>query len=135
MTTDEKRNAIEEWCKAQGYGSCTECPHDVFGFCGSYSLKNSPKEIIDKWYDKFFPSRNIENDNVNHPTHYETGKFECIDVMIETQGIEAVKNFCICNAFKYLYRHGRKNGIEDIKKANWYLSKYIELSEGECDEK
>ena len=29
-------------------------------------------------------------DNVNHPSHYETGKFECIDVMLETQGIEAV---------------------------------------------
>lgn len=27
-------------------------------------------------------------DNVNHPAHYETGKFECIDVMVETQGVE-----------------------------------------------
>lgn len=42
------------------------------------------------------------NDNVNHPMHYETGKFECIEVMLETQGKEAVQNFCICNAFKYL---------------------------------
>ncbi len=70
-------------------------------------------------------------DNVNHPKHYETGKFECIDVMVETQGVDAVKDFCICNAFKYLYRHKNKNGVEDIKKANWYLKKYIELSEGE----
>lgn len=70
-----------------------------------------------------------EQDTVNHPSHYETGKFECIDVMIETQGIEAVQDFCICNAFKYLYRHNRKNGIEDIKKAKWYIDKYIELSE------
>lgn len=68
-------------------------------------------------------------DNVMHPSHYETGKFECIDVMVETQGVEAVKDFCICNAFKYLYRHGRKNGLEDIKKAQWYLSKYVELEE------
>ena len=35
-------------------------------------------------------------DNVNHPAHYETGKFECIDVMIETQGVEATMNFCVC---------------------------------------
>ena len=69
------------------------------------------------------------NDNVNHPLHYETGKFECIDVMLETQGLEAVKNFCICNAFKYIYRHNNKNGLEDVKKAKWYLDKYIELSE------
>ena len=69
------------------------------------------------------------NDNVNHPSHYETGNFECIDVMVETQGKEAVMDFCICNAFKYIYRHNNKNGVEDIKKAKWYLDKYIELSE------
>lgn len=51
-------------------------------------------------------------DNVNHPAHYETGKFECIEVMLETQGVEAVLNFCQCNAFKYLYRAKRKNGLE-----------------------
>ena len=39
-------------------------------------------------------------DNVNHPAHYETGKFECIDVMVETQGVEATQNFCVCNALK-----------------------------------
>jgi len=67
-------------------------------------------------------------DNVNHPSHYETGKFECIDVMCEALGADAVKDFCLCNAFKYIYRHKRKNGDEDIKKAQWYLNKYIELS-------
>lgn len=70
-----------------------------------------------------------ETDNVNHPSHYETGKYQCIDVMEETQGTEAVKDFCICNAFKYIYRHSNKNGLEDVKKAVWYLNKYIELSE------
>lgn len=68
-------------------------------------------------------------DNVNHPSHYETGNFECIEVMIETQGKEAVMDFCVCNAFKYIYRHNNKNGVEDIKKAKWYLDKYIELAE------
>ena len=68
-------------------------------------------------------------DNVNHPSHYETGNFECIDVMIETQGKEAVMDFCVCNAFKYIYRHNNKNGVEDIKKAKWYLDKYIEWAE------
>ena len=68
-------------------------------------------------------------DMINHPTHYETGKFECIEVMVETQGVEAVQDFCICNAFKYLYRHRRKNGKEDIEKARWYINKYLELEE------
>lgn len=79
--------------------------------------------------DKGF-SKPFKPDVVNHPSHYETGTFECIDVMLETQGKEAVMDFCLCNAFKYLYRHKRKNGVEDIKKAKWYINKYIELAEG-----
>ena len=69
------------------------------------------------------------SDPVNHPAHYETGKYQCIDVMQEVFGREAVKNFCICNAFKYLWRSDRKNGREDIEKASWYLKRYLELTE------
>lgn len=61
------------------------------------------------------------SDNINSPAHYKTGGFQCIDIMLETQGIDSVKHFCKCNAFKYLYRSDIKNGLEDIKKAEWYL--------------
>ena len=71
-------------------------------------------------------------DVVNHPSHYESGQFECIEVMMETQGKIAVQSFCICNAFKYLYRHRNKNGLEDVKKALWYINKFIELEESKC---
>lgn len=68
-------------------------------------------------------------DNVNHPAHYELpGGIECFDVLLATQGLDAVKSFCICNAMKYLFRRNRKNGDEDVKKAAWYIAKYIELS-------
>ena len=70
-----------------------------------------------------------EYDVVNSPEHYTSGSVECIDAMVETQGIEAVIGFCICNAFKYLWRHNMKNGIEDVKKASWYLNKAIQLYE------
>ena len=81
------------------------------------------------WIPSMWEAAVKEKDNVNHPSHYETGKFECIDVMVETQGVEAVKAFCVCNAFKYLYRHKNKNGIEDVKKAIWYLNKLVDLEE------
>lgn len=87
-----------------------------------FLLKQNEKKVLEL-------CGGIETDNVNHPSHYETGKYQCIDVMEETQGTEAVKDFCICNAFKYIYRHSNKNGLEDVKKAVWYLNKYIELSE------
>ena len=70
-----------------------------------------------------------EFDVVSRPAHYAKTSIECIDAMIETQGVEAVKAFCVCNAFKYLWRHNEKNGDEDIKKANWYLNKAVELME------
>lgn len=68
-----------------------------------------------------------KNDPVNHPTHYNQGDIECIDAMIAAKGIEAVINFCECNAFKYIWRCDHKNGIEDIEKAIWYERKTVEL--------
>ena len=44
----------------------------------------------------------MEKYDAINPHHYRTGKYECIDVMQEALGLDAVKNFCICNAFKYL---------------------------------
>jgi hypothetical protein len=44
-------------------------------------------------------------------------------------GKVAVKRFCLLNAFKYIWRCGRKNGVEDVKKAIWYLNKWVELEE------
>lgn len=70
-------------------------------------------------------------DNVNHPSHYNReDAMECIDEMVLIFGKEAVKNFCLCNAWKYRYRAADKNGMEDLKKSDWYLKKYKELNEG-----
>lgn len=63
------------------------------------------------------------------PKHYRQGNVECIDVMLATQGKQAVQDFCILNAFKYIYRHNLKNGVEDIRKAKWYLDKYVEIED------
>lgn len=68
---------------------------------------------------------------VDHPSHYKGSKFECIDVMLDTFGKEELKSFCKLNAFKYLYRANKKNGVEDMKKAEWYIKKYNELTKEE----
>jgi hypothetical protein len=65
-------------------------------------------------------------DTVNHPTHYQ-GKNECIDVMVAMFGKEAVKHFCMCNAYKYRFRSDKKNGDEDIKKAEFYETYLINM--------
>lgn len=74
-----------------------------------------------------------KTDAVNHPDHYKIGDIECIDVMLATQGVDAVINFCICNSFKYIFRHMYKNGLEDIRKTKWYLDKALELVDSRKD--
>lgn len=71
----------------------------------------------------------MTEDKINHPSHYTSGKYECIDEMIAVFGVDAVIDFCKCNAWKYRHRARMKGGDEDLKKAEWYIGKLIELQE------
>lgn len=69
-----------------------------------------------------------QQDNVNHPTHYTGGKVECIDALeAATETLNGIKAVCTANAIKYLWRWKRKNGVEDLKKARWYINKLISI--------
>lgn len=74
-----------------------------------------------------------ENDVVNHPSHYTQGNIECIDAMKSAFGAAQLAAYCKIAAFKYIWRCEHKNGTEDVKKAIWYLNKFLEL-EGEPDD-
>ena len=66
-------------------------------------------------------------DNVNQPAHYQ-GKVECIDAIESAvEGLEGLEAVCTANVIKYVWRWKKKNGIEDLKKADWYLKKLISL--------
>lgn len=133
MTREEK---IAELCKSNAYN---------WSF-----FKDMPDSRVDAYYNfhrkvqgfvptmskpvtiEFEKENNVHEseqgyDTVDRPKHYASTSVECIDMMIETQGEEAVIDFCVCNAFKYLWRHREKNGDEDVRKANWYLNKAVEL--------
>ena len=64
-------------------------------------------------------------DNIN-PNHYKQGSIECIEAIkaatVGKTGIEAV---CTANVIKYVWRYEEKNGIEDLRKARWYLDRLI----------
>ena len=68
----------------------------------------------------------VKQDNVNHPNHYKTGKTECIVAMEEMLSTEEFIGYLRGNIYKYTYRYKDKNGVEDLKKAQWYLNKLIE---------
>ena len=72
-------------------------------------------------------------DMVNHPQHYTQGGIECIDALkaatVGKRGIEAV---CVANVIKYLWRYEEKNGVEDIRKAKFYIERLLkELEESQ----
>lgn len=68
-------------------------------------------------------------DNVNHPDHYTQGGIETIDYMKAKLTAEEFSGYCKANIIKYISRERLKNGVEDFKKAQWYLNKLIEVSE------
>jgi len=66
-------------------------------------------------------------DVVNSPSHYNQGGIECIEAITAmTSTMNGTSAYVSGNILKYLWRHEYKNGLEDLKKAQWYLNKLIE---------
>ena len=64
---------------------------------------------------------------VSHPDHYKSGKYEVIDIIDEfTKDLSGTEAVCTANAIKYILRWKKKNGIQDVKKAIWYLTHLVE---------
>ena len=66
-----------------------------------------------------------DTDMVNHPPHYNKYGVECIEA-IKSATCEGFEHYLQGNVMKYLWRYRYKNGIEDLKKANWYLELLME---------
>ena len=130
MTNEEMEAVIQKWCEKMdeendGDAVCGDCPiEDICWRVAGDFLKNP--DACKEAYEILAAQK---QDLVNHPAHYESGKYECIDVMTEALGTEATKGFCLGNAFKYIYRCKRKHDApaEDVQKAVWYLNKFLEL--------
>jgi len=74
------------------------------------------------------PLPTMENtviDNVNHPKHYNAHGIECIEAIRATLTDEEFRGYCKGNVLKYTWREQYKNGDEDLRKAEWYLSRLI----------
>lgn len=154
MTREEKVNALEWYCDHCG-DTCDNCElmkkYDkaTSEFTDQYAcvFDKMSDDMLDKCYDWLKDSKpaacenaeakccdkETDSDMVNHPSHYTQGGIECIDALkaatVSKTGIEAV---CTANAIKYLWRYEEKNGIEDVKKARWYIDRLIrELEEKE----
>ena len=142
MTLKEKVMIMQPECVDNNHeGGVYGCPCD-------YSYLNEPElnryncsyfncevcwnqPFVDKSVDTVDKSDNTEQ--VNHPQHYsQDGRRECIEEMRVVFGDEAVREWCILTAYKYMYRAGNKSGNseeQDKAKMAWYLD-YAKKMEG-----
>lgn len=98
---------------------CKNCNANYLQPNGYADLWEEEKEVLS------------EETNTIRPNHYKSCSIECIDAMILAFGVEAVAEFCIINAFKYIWRYKDKNGLEDLNKAEYYIDKSEYLSGGD----
>ena len=152
MTRGKKEEILNCYCNS--IDDCDNCElmkkydRDTSEFKDTYAciFDEMSDDMLHKcynWYKELDPAacENAQDsccgkesnvDMVNHPSHYTQGGIECIDALkaatVSKTGIEAV---CTANAIKYLWRYEEKNGIEDVKKARWYIDRLIkELENG-----
>lgn len=98
------------------------------------------QDEVAKWFDgatnamKAFSSNGVSmkkqnTDNVNNPSHYTAGGIETLDYI--KAKVSDYPSYAVGNILKYVSRYEHKNGIEDLKKAQFYLNDLIEWMESE----
>ena len=74
----------------------------------------------------------IQEDTVNHPSHYiDGGGVECIEAIESALTSEEYRGYLKGNIQKYVWRERHKGGTESLKKARWYLDRLIQLDEAQ----
>ena len=82
------------------------------------------------WATKEEPSV-IQEDVVNHPSHYTDGGIECIEAIEAQLTPEEYRGYIKGNIAKYLWRERLKGGVTSLKKAQWYLDRLVQFDEAQ----
>jgi len=113
-------------CLAEDYNSFKkglvykESDRSSGGYPVSRLVESSPRE----WEEVF----DNEEEQVNSPSHYNQGGIGWIDAMFAATVNKPLNEaVLVSNVMKYLWRYEAKNGIEDVKKAQWYINKLVEI--------
>ena len=88
------------------------------------SIDNITPEAWDRMTKNWVKS-SPAHDAVNKPAHYNTGGIECIEAMEAMLSTEEFIGYLRGNGLKYRWRFRYKNGIEDLRKAEWYDKKLM----------
>lgn len=118
-TVDEMRKDLQHVCDS--HRDCVNCP-SLAPACWEGIAQTFPDDVVRKVHKELFPEQ-YQNDPVNHPSHYTSGKIEVADFIADQR-----LNFDRGNAVKYLCRAGAKDPaceIQDLEKAIWYINHEI----------
>ena len=85
-------------------------------------LKADEDRLMDEFYTKELGKK---SDMVNSPPHYNKAGIETIDAIMAATD-EGSEYYLQGNIIKYVWRYRYKNGVEDLEKAQWYLSELID---------
>lgn len=81
---------------------------------------------------KDVPGVTVSFDPVQRPAHYNQSDIECIDAIKASMTLAEFQSYLKGSVLKYLWRYRHKNGLEDVKKAQWYINRLAaELEESE----
>jgi len=88
--------------------------------------KNKVSEEAEFEIEDLFNDIEDVGDHVNSPAHYGQGRIECIKYIEDFLSNDEYAGYLRGNIAKYLHRWRYKNGVEDLKKARWYLEALIQ---------
>lgn len=140
MLTEEELNDMNEVIQDYCASVPTKCDEgcNIAAYCdnchGNFGPQH-PDDTIDAYNylteHKLLTTKGkdieIGHDNVNHPSHYTNGGIECLDAIQAalSSHVDAYCAFLTGQVLKYAWRWPMKNGIEDCRKAKFYLDRLI----------
>ena len=106
--------------------------HEIVCPPKEHTYRPTLDDLMKQTFDDF--GNEIRPDMVDKPPHYNAteGGIECIDY-IEQQLGDLYEGYLLGNVIKYIHRHKFKNGVEDLRKARWYLNRLLGDIYGETD--
>lgn len=131
LDENDKQQSFEEYqIEADKYYQCNEDEIELVTIGQVLqSIYDIPPQIKIKEIRSINEDSENNNDPVNHPSHYTSGKIEVMD-FIEDKKL----NFARGNVIKYVSRAGKKDKdkeLEDLRKSSWYLNREIQRLEKE----
>lgn len=99
------------------------------GLLGNTSVLDEQHIILKEMGERLDKEMTENADMVNSPAHYNTGNIETIDAIEESMSAEGFCDYLKGNIMKYIWRYRDKGGLQDLKKAEWYLQRLIRTRE------